>query len=310
MRRDATNAHRAALRFDADFLDVSRAKLYTERTLQSIFEPMDREDGGPVVDLGSGRGYFLGRHLSRSGTEGLALRLDLDASLLATGLDVPRVQGSALQLPFRTGSIGTVLCHFMLSRVTRRVASATISEAARVLRPGGRLLAVEPCLGMSTYHSPRSPSTAGLMALARRMKASFQLRHNDIDENYGLVLPEAVAAHLDVLTVELHVAKWFSAFPESAGGVWRDVVEERRRELENRDPVRDFVDAHGATERPPVTDGPGLVAIGENGLELTAAGFGELSRQRIEDLSSSLMDPLNREPIDLIPVVSVFAVKR
>lgn len=300
---------RSALQFGAEFLDSSRRKMYTERTLRSILEPLAGDDEGPVVDLGSGRGYFLSRYLSQSGDARLAIRLDLDADLLATGFDVARLRGSAASLPLRSESIGTVLVHFMLSRVSRAIALAALSEAARVLRPGGKLLAVEPCLGMTTYHSPWNPSTGRLMTLARRMKASFQARHNGIDENFGLALPAAVAEHLDVRSVELHVAKWFSAFPESTTGQWRDVVEDRRRELEVRDPVRDFVDAHGHTESPPVVESPALVALGVDGVDLTAEGFRQLNRARIDDLSSALTDKSGREAVDFIPVVSVHAVK-
>jgi SAM-dependent methyltransferase len=300
---------RSVLHFGADFLDVSRTRLYTPRTLRSILEPLAGVGGGPVVDLGSGRGYFLSQYLSQWSNSEPALRLDLDAELLATGLDVARVRASAAKLPLRSQSVGTILVHFMLSRVSEAIALAALSEAARVLRPGGKLLAVEPCLGMTTYHSPWNPGAGRLMALARRMKASFQARHNHIDENFGLALPAAVAEHLDVHSVELHVARWFSAFPESTAGQWRDVVDARRRELETRDPVRDFVDAHGDTECPTVEEGPALVSLGADGIDLTTEGFRQLNRDRIDDLTSTLTDESGREAVDLIPVVSVYAVK-
>lgn len=53
--------------------------------------------------------------------------------------DVPRVRGTALQLPFADGSFDVVASTFPAPYV---LAPETLAECARVLRPGGRLVIV------------------------------------------------------------------------------------------------------------------------------------------------------------------------
>jgi len=96
---------------------------------------------GPVLDIGCG----TGRHLVPLEKEGVAgIGLDLSSHLLleaATRAPGALVRGDMRQLPFRDASFGSALSmfttfgYFADAAENRRV----LKEAARVVRPGGRL---------------------------------------------------------------------------------------------------------------------------------------------------------------------------
>ena len=66
------------------------------------------------------------------------------------------VTGDATQLPWPDGSFDTVTTHTMLHHVpTRRGQNQVLSEALRVLRPGGALLASDslPSTSLHEFHA-------------------------------------------------------------------------------------------------------------------------------------------------------------
>ena len=99
---------------------------------------------GPVLDLACGDGLLLAR-LQASGHT--VLGADLSAGELAAararlGQSVPLHQARAQALPLASASIAAITCHMALMLMAQP--SAVVAELARVLRPGGRLLAVVP----------------------------------------------------------------------------------------------------------------------------------------------------------------------
>lgn len=72
---------------------------------------------------------------------GMLLRLRANASRARVSNADP-VRARSDRLPFRSGSVGLVLCLGLLEHLPRTVQSATLAEAARVLRPGGLLALV------------------------------------------------------------------------------------------------------------------------------------------------------------------------
>ena len=173
--------------------------------------------------------------------------------------------------------------------------------------------AVSVCgLGLTTYHSSMDGNAGRLMGLARRTKAEFQSRTNDIDENVGLVLPREVAHHLSVQSVDLHVAKWYTGFPEPWDSSWAEALRTRRHDLDRRDAVNDFVDAHGRGEQVPVEGSSGRLVNEEGELvELTTEGFHRLQATRLADIDRTLHGGADDDSpsVELIPVVSVAASK-
>lgn len=103
-------------------------------------------EGGDVLSVGCGR--HPGRHLFPAPAfrmTGVDLDGQMIATLLATGdLDHGRV-GRAGQLPYPDASFDVVLYRLVLHHIAYRAPLAPVlAEAARLLRPGGALVAVEP----------------------------------------------------------------------------------------------------------------------------------------------------------------------
>ena len=102
-----------------------------------------------LLDAGCGGGYYLAHMLNVPGLPvEMGIGLDRDRAALETArshlLKAPSpmalLEGSLLALPLATDSCGTVMCNRMLNQ-TGDIAVA-LSEAARVLTPGGALFIV------------------------------------------------------------------------------------------------------------------------------------------------------------------------
>jgi SAM-dependent methyltransferase len=107
-------------------------------------EPSDR-----VLEIGSGPGYFS-PSIARRLTAGQLTLFDMQAGMLAMAArrlakrgqrHVASCAGDAARLPFKDGSFDVALMVAVLGEVTDR--RAALREAARVLRPGGRLSVTE-----------------------------------------------------------------------------------------------------------------------------------------------------------------------
>lgn len=99
-----------------------------------------------VVDLGAGTGSVTAELVRRAGGEVVAVDvqpdlLSLDAAPFA---GARRVVASAARLPFEDASVDCVFCQFALLWMPL---PETLDEVARVLAPGGALIAIEPDLG-------------------------------------------------------------------------------------------------------------------------------------------------------------------
>ncbi|MGH9007439.1 MAG: ubiquinone/menaquinone biosynthesis methyltransferase [Acidimicrobiales bacterium] len=96
-------------------------------------------DGSRILDLACGTGD-LATLVARHGHQ--VLGSDLSAGMLsARHHPFPAVQADAVALPFATGSLDGVVCGYALRNFTDLAAS--LAEAARVVRPGGRLAVLE-----------------------------------------------------------------------------------------------------------------------------------------------------------------------
>jgi len=88
---------------------------------------------GKVLDVGCGRQPYRG--LFPGIKQYVGLDFDLEGSQ-------PDVSGTSVQLPFRDEGFDTVLCTQVLEHVPDPF--ATVSEVARVLKPGGHLVLTAP----------------------------------------------------------------------------------------------------------------------------------------------------------------------
>jgi len=121
-----------------------------------------------VVDLACGTGDLC-RELDAAGLR--AVGVDLSFGMLAAArTDAPLLQGDALRLPVRDGSVDGVTCGFALRNLVDLV--PFFAELRRVLRPGGRIALLEvaepdnPVLrwGHGIYFGKVVPVIGGLLS--------------------------------------------------------------------------------------------------------------------------------------------------
>jgi SAM-dependent methyltransferase len=101
-------------------------------------------DARVIIDLASGSGP-VSRELAQPGRTVVGIDLSADELALASERGPgPWVQGDALRLPFRDGSVDVVTSSMGLVVVTPL--DQVLDEVARVLRPGGVLAAIAPAV--------------------------------------------------------------------------------------------------------------------------------------------------------------------
>ncbi|MBU2666781.1 class I SAM-dependent methyltransferase [Actinoplanes bogorensis] len=125
----------------------------TRRGKFVVWEGLLQLDGGErVVDLGCGRGAVLTLVARRGGRAiGVDLWRSVDqsgndpsrtrANAAAEGVAVELITGDMRALPFATGSVDVVVSSLAIHNIPDHAGRArAIAEAARILRPGGRLI--------------------------------------------------------------------------------------------------------------------------------------------------------------------------
>ncbi|MFP4344023.1 MAG: class I SAM-dependent methyltransferase [Anaerolineales bacterium] len=133
-----------------------------------------------VLDLGAGRGAVIPELLERAGGQVLALDLDLPA-LREIAPEAVGVGGDARALPLASASLDLVFSQLTLLWV--RPLAAVLDEVARVLRPGGALVALEPDYGGLMEYPPEVATRSVWMAALSRAGA---------DPRVGRKLPGAL----------------------------------------------------------------------------------------------------------------------
>lgn len=144
-----------------------------ERERQLLARRLPLEEGD-VLSVGAG--WDVGRHLFPAPAFRLTavdVNLDMVRLALERGVANEAIVGRAGELPFAPGSFDVVLYRLVLHHVAyQQPLGPVFEEAARLLRPGGWLLAVEPGL----FH----PVGAAL-ALANRMGLAGRI-HGTVDD--------------------------------------------------------------------------------------------------------------------------------
>jgi SAM-dependent methyltransferase len=108
--------------------------------LVAAVPPADADAPRTVVDVASGAGTLLPALRTLAGPDGTVLALDRSRGMLlrAPG-SVPRVQADAAALPVADRAVDLIVFAFVLFLLPD--ARSAVAEAARVLRPGGWLVA-------------------------------------------------------------------------------------------------------------------------------------------------------------------------
>ena len=118
--------------------DPRRAKVWNVLAgyLQRWVDPT-----GGLLEMGAGYGEF-----SREIAAGQKWALDMNPELVRYwGSDVrPLIQSALEPLPIASGSLSTVFASNFFEHFTIEEGTAILTEAKRVLRPGGRVMVVQP----------------------------------------------------------------------------------------------------------------------------------------------------------------------
>ncbi len=106
---------------------------------------------GTALDVGSGPGNVTASLARAAGPDGLALGVDISEPMLARAVEAqaaPNVgflRADAQHLPFRDATVDAVTSLAVLQLIPNP--TTTLSEIARVLKPGGRVAIMVPTAG-------------------------------------------------------------------------------------------------------------------------------------------------------------------
>ncbi|MCB0825813.1 MAG: bifunctional demethylmenaquinone methyltransferase/2-methoxy-6-polyprenyl-1,4-benzoquinol methylase UbiE [Armatimonadetes bacterium] len=117
-----------------------------EKWRRAAVEAINLQPGESVLDLCSGTGAFLPHIMAKVGEAGLVTGVDFCAPMLAEaktkfGEKVSLQVGDATELPFQAESFDAMTVGWGLRNVPDL--DRALSEAARVLKPGGRFVTVD-----------------------------------------------------------------------------------------------------------------------------------------------------------------------
>lgn len=101
------------------------------------------EAAGPIADLGCGVGLMTGP-LAGRGIRVVGLDFNRTACEAAARAGLVGVRGDALRLPFREGAFALSMSVEVIQQHDPDAAAALVAEAARIVRPGGKMVIVWP----------------------------------------------------------------------------------------------------------------------------------------------------------------------
>jgi SAM-dependent methyltransferase len=171
-------------RFDADLLEK---RPIVAQLLTTAFDKLFPEKAGRVLDLGCGTGFYfplLATHVSDlTGIDVCGPMLEqAQRTIDSRGLKNCRVlRSSALDLPIESQSMDVVHSWDFLHHVSD--VQRVCAEIRRVLKPGGRYLAIEPNVlnpSITWYHAKRRSEwrlfTQNQFTMTRMLRQQFDVR--------------------------------------------------------------------------------------------------------------------------------------
>ena len=130
-----------------DFMSLGIHRVWKE----SMLDWLAPRRGQNLIDVAGGTGDIAFNFIKRAKTGANATILDLTESMMIEGkkktIDLPKesqinwVCGDAMRMPFNNSTFDVYTISFGIRNVTN--ISKTLSEAYRVLKPGGRLMILE-----------------------------------------------------------------------------------------------------------------------------------------------------------------------
>ena len=133
---------------------MTRPRMNLKEALDDVFDPR----GKTVIDIGCGDGAIV-RHLARNGANAFGVEVS-DAQLARARSKAPAGNetyyvASGEHLPFADESADAVLYVNSLHHLPIQAMDKAIDEAARVLKPGGELIVIEPLAEGSYFEAMR-----------------------------------------------------------------------------------------------------------------------------------------------------------
>ena len=175
-----------------------------------VKETLQPRPGRRILDVGCGTGTAevkLSR-LRLTQVEMFAVDIVTDrvgaalAQTRAHNMSAHFASADACKLPFGDASFDSVFCVAVLQHIGQ--VAAAVAEMARVARPGGRVVAVEPDNGARFFYSSVEEGRVAYDAASRFFSALAQARGDTTDASVGPHLATLFAQHeIDLLNVQL-----------------------------------------------------------------------------------------------------------
>ena len=187
-----------------------REQWWDDAFTEFVKETLQPRPGRRILDIGCGTGTAEVKLSRLRLTQVEIFAVDLMPDRVATALAQTRAHNmsahfaaaDACKLPFPDASFDSVFCVAVLQHIGQ-VASA-VAEMARVTRPGGRVVAVEPDNAARFFYSSVEEGRIAHDAASRFFSALAQARNDATDPTVGPHLATLFAQHdIDLLSVQL-----------------------------------------------------------------------------------------------------------
>jgi SAM-dependent methyltransferase len=178
-----------------------REDWWNDEFTEFLTDTLRPRPGNRILDVGCGSGEaevsISRRHISQIRLYGVDLKVHEAAAAArraaSHNLRARFAAGDAMRLPFADRSFDSTFCVAVLQHV--RDVEAAVSEFARVTRPNGRVVGVEPD-NTARYWYSSVPSGTATFALATELFAALSRERGESGEQaIGPRLPALFAAH-------------------------------------------------------------------------------------------------------------------
>ncbi len=178
-----------------------REEWWNDEFTEFLQETLRPRPGNRLLDVGCRRGVAevaIGRlQLSQVRLVGIDLRFDhvveAKREVESHNVRASLAVGDTCRLPFRDGAFDAVFCVAVLQLVCE--VHTAIRELARVTRPGGRLVVVEPDNATRLTHSSLPSGTAAFKAAAHFFAEISAERGSETAMGIGPLVPSLFFAH-------------------------------------------------------------------------------------------------------------------